>query len=97
MEYLVATRRESFCEWKGVASYWSVRVGDKMVADAAWSYASPNGAFRDLKDCLAFYPGFVECSIDGERAQPQPGGFYGGWITKDVVGPFKGIAGSWGW
>jgi uncharacterized protein (DUF427 family) len=97
MEFLTATARTSFCEWKGNATYFTARIADEIAQDAAWSYASPNPRFAVIKDCLAFYPNRFECFVDDERVQPQPGGFYGGWITSDVLGPFKGIPGSSGW
>lgn len=97
-EYLVLTARTSFCEWKGQASYYTVQVGDRTAENAAWFYISPTPDFADLKDHVAFYPSRMEaCYIDGEQVTSQPGDFYGGWITSDIVGPFKGIAGSWGW
>ena len=97
MEFLVKTAKGSFCEWKGMASYWTVRVGDEAARDSAWSYESPSKPFAAITGALAFYPNVFECYVDEERAAPQPGGFYGGWITRDLVGPFKGVPGSWGW
>jgi uncharacterized protein (DUF427 family) len=99
MEYLKASsRRGSFCEYKGVASYWSLDVSGKRVEDVAWSYARPSEGYAALKDCLAFYAGRVDaCMVDGEVVVPQPGDFYGGWITSHVTGPFKGAKGSLGW
>lgn len=96
-DFLVRTSKGSFCEWKGSATYWSVRANDKTAENVAWSYASPTLSFAAIKDHFAFYPSVFECFVDGERVTPQPGNFYGGWITSDVVGPFKGIPGSWGW
>ena len=90
--------RRSFCEWKGQASYWSVVVGDKTALNAAWSYPEPTPAFADMKDHIAFYPALMDaCFVYGERVTPQPGQFYGGWITSDVVGPFKGEPGTEFW
>ena len=90
--------RGSFCEWKGAAAYHHVRAGGALVRDAAWSYPSPTPAFAPMAGYLAFYAApFDECSVDGERASPQPGGFYGGWVTSHVVGPFKGEPGTMGW
>jgi uncharacterized protein (DUF427 family) len=97
-EHLRAASGSSLCEWKGQASYYSVVVGDKRAVGAAWSYHNPTAAFARLKDHIAFYPAPMDvCYVDGERVQPQPGNFYGGWITSDIVGPFKGEPGSWGW
>ena len=88
----------SFCEFKGRASYWTVRAGDREIAEAAWSYKSPSPSFAALRDHYAFYAGKMDaCYVDGELVVPQPGGFYGGWITSRVAGPFKGIPGSRGW
>lgn len=88
----------SFCEWKGVAVYWDVVVGDETSPAAAWSYPDPVPSFAALRDHLSFYPGRVdECFLGGERVRAQEGGFYGGWITDDVVGPFKGGPGTGGW
>ena len=99
-----SSRRGSFCEFKGVATYWSIHLdgaGDApetVVEDAAWSYASPSRSYAGLKDCLAFYASRVDaCTVDGERVMPQPGDFYGGWITSHVQGPFKGAPGTMGW
>jgi uncharacterized protein (DUF427 family) len=98
LDYLVRSPRSSFCEWKGQAGYYTVQVGDRQVQDAAWYYPKPTAKFASIKDYVAFYPGLMDvCYIDGEQVQPQPGGFYGGWITSDIVGPFKGSAGTWGW
>ncbi len=88
----------SICEWKGGARYHSLRVGNRVAPDAAWYYPNPTPGFVPIKHFVAFYAGPMDaCFVDDERVTPQPGGFYGGWITSDVVGPFKGEAGSWGW
>ena len=88
----------SFCEWKGAAAYWDVVAGDFRLPRIGWSYPSPSADFRILKDRVAFYAGpFERCSVDGETVIPQPGDFYGGWITSKLAGPFKGIPGSRGW
>jgi uncharacterized protein (DUF427 family) len=98
MEYFKATGRSSFCEWKGVAGYYTIQVGDQVAENAAWFYADPTPSFQDLKDYVAFYPSRMQtCTIDGEIVTAQPGDFYGGWITSDIVGPFKGAPGTWGW
>jgi uncharacterized protein (DUF427 family) len=84
----------SWCEWKGRATYWQL----DDVPDAAWSYPSPTAAFTAIADHLAFYAQKVdECWVDDEQVQPNPGNFYGGWITSSVVGPFKGGPGTQGW
>lgn len=87
----------SFCEWKGVASYWTVRAGDRVAERAAWSYANPTDRFAGLADHVSFYPSVFACYVDDAPVVPQAGQFYGGWITPDVVGPFKGPPGSEWW
>ncbi|HAN47115.1 MAG TPA: hypothetical protein DCQ32_11300, partial [Cyanobacteria bacterium UBA8156] len=86
----------SFCEWKGFAIYYDL-ISPVAKTAVAWAYPDPTPGFAALKDCLAFYPQGLTCSVAGEPVQPQPGNFYGGWITPDVVGPFKGEPGSMGW
>ena len=89
---------QTFCEWKGNASYWSIRVGDRTAERVAWSYSDPEAAYAVIRDHLAVYAGPMEaCFVGDERVVPQPGGFYGGWITADLKGPFKGVPGSLGW
>jgi hypothetical protein len=84
-------------KWKGVATYWTVRVAGQTEENAAWSYESPNPTFASIKGHLAFYPSRFECYVEDEQVEAQPGDFYGGWITHELVGPFKGTPGSWGW
>ena len=97
-EFLRPSARRSFCEFKGSASYWNLDVNGKIVEDAAWSYERPSRGYEALQGCLAFYVSKVDdCFVDEERVQPQPGSFYGGWVTSDIVGPFKGGPGSAGW
>ena len=97
LEFFTRSAQSSFCEWKGAATYWSVKTLSSFAEDAAWSYESPNKKFFSIKGYLSFYANHYECYVDDERVVAQPGGLYGGWITRDVVGPFKGIPGSWGW
>lgn len=98
MEYLTATPHRTFCEFKGSASYWGITVNGRSTEDAGWSYKSPNPGYEAIKDCIAFFASRVdEALVDGERAQAQAGDFYGGWITSNIVGPFKGGPGTWGW
>lgn len=98
MEFLTMTPRSSFCEFKGQATYWTIRVGEREAANVAWSYESPSKSFAAIRGYLAFYPSRMDaCYVDGEQVQAQPGDFYGGWITSEIVGPFKGSAGTWGW
>lgn len=97
---LQPARGSSFCEWKGPASYWSLvnaANGALTLPGVAWSYPTPLAGAEALADCVAFYPTDLDCSVGGEKVTPQPGGFYGGWVTPELVGPFKGEAGSQGW
>ncbi len=88
----------SFCEFKGRASYYTLRVAEAVSVDAAWTYLDPSPGYQSLSGAVAFYPGRVDaCHVGDERVEPQPGDFYGGWITSNVVGPFKGGAGTQGW
>lgn len=87
----------SFCEWKGRAQYWTLSLGDKSLPGVAWSYPQPLAGAEILADCVAFYPKALECRVAGAAVSAQPGGFYGGWITPELVGPFKGKPGSEGW
>lgn len=88
----------SFCEWKGAASYFDLVTPSITVSHAAWTYPAPTGGFDAIRDHVAVMPGEMEaCLVDGEVVRAQEGGFYGGWITDRVSGPFKGIPGSHGW
>lgn len=98
MQYLVQTGHHSLCEWKGKASYYTVEVGERRAENAAWFYPRPNPAYASVRDHVAFYAARMDaCFVDEEQVRSQPGNFYGGWITDDIVGPFKGSAGIWGW
>ena len=98
MEFLTEMAGSTMCEWKGRATYYRLAVGDRAADRAAWTYHQPTPGFEGIQDHVAFYPARVDgCYVDGERVRPQPGGFYGGWITDDVVGPFKGGPGTAGW
>jgi uncharacterized protein (DUF427 family) len=98
MVHLIEASGTSWCEWKGRASYYDVVVEGEEARRAAWTYHQPSEAFEIIKDHVAFYPGVMDaCYVDGEQVRPQPGRFYGGWITDDVVGPFKGGPGTQGW
>jgi uncharacterized protein (DUF427 family) len=99
---LAAATGSSMCEWKGRARYWDVIGNDDSgrplrIAGAAWVYPEPLPAFAALAHHLAFYPSRLECFVDGVRVQPQPGEFYAGWVTPEIVGPFKGEPGTHGW
>jgi uncharacterized protein (DUF427 family) len=88
----------SFCEFKGLATYWDAEVDGVRVPAAGWSYEDPSPGYELLRGAVAFYPGRVDRAlVDGEVVRPQAGGFYGGWITDEVVGPFKGEPGTLGW
>ena len=88
----------SFCEFKGRAAYYDLALGERRVERAAWTYPAPSRAFEPIAHHLAFYPSRVDaCYVDDERVVAQAGDFYGGWITHDIVGPFKGAPGTWGW
>lgn len=93
---LISVAGQSFCEWKGVARYWAL-ARDPHAGAVGWSYDTPNKDFSQIARHVGFYPGRVICLVAGEQVLPQPGGFYGGWITKELVGPFKGDPGSSGW
>jgi uncharacterized protein (DUF427 family) len=97
-EFLKASPRRSFCEFKGEACYWDIKVGARTSRDAAWCYLSPNQPYSALRGYFAFYPCRVgACFVGEERVHPQTGDFYGGWITSNIVGPFKGGPGTSGW
>lgn len=87
----------SFCEWKGPATYWSLTDGARKLNNVAWSYPKPLQGAQALADCVAFYPANLECTVGGAGVRAQPGDFYGGWVTPELVGPFKGAPGSQGW
>ena len=88
----------SFCEWKGVATYYDLVTPHATASRAAWTYADPTRGFEAIRDHVSIMPGLVEaCLVDGEVVRAQEGGFYGGWITDRVVGPFKGAPASRGW
>ena len=88
----------SLCEWKGMATYFDVVAGGKVAARSAWAYPSPVARYAELVDHLCFYPSRMDaCFLDDERVRSQEGDFYGGWITDDLVGPFKGARGTAGW
>lgn len=98
MDLLTREDHHSFCEWKGQADYWTIRIFREIAANAAWSYAKPIAQYTPIKDYISFYPGRVDaCWVGDEKVTPQAGTFYGGWITSDVQGPFKGGPGTVGW
>jgi uncharacterized protein (DUF427 family) len=88
----------TWCEWKGTASYFDLVVGDVVAPRAAWTYLDPSPGFAQIAGAVSVMPGSVDrCTVNGETVLPQPGSFYGGWVTSRVVGPFKGDAGTSGW
>lgn len=97
-ECLVESSKSSFCEWKGRANYYTIEVDDKSVENAAWFYPNPTQRFKKIENHIAFYPSKMDaCYINDELVETQEGDFYGGWITSDIVGPFKGGAGTRCW
>ena len=98
MKHLKPSAGGSFCEWKGRANYYQAVTGERKESRAAWFYPDPTPPFADLRDYVAFYPSKMDgCWVRGEKVEAQQGDFYGGWITPDIVGPFKGGPGTWGW
>ena len=97
-EYFTPTMHHTYCEWKGQASYYTITVGNRDIKNGAWYYPHPTSGYEALVNYIAIYPSKVDaCYLDGEKVQPQDGDFYGGWITKNIVGPFKGAPGTLGW
>ncbi len=98
MQYLTPSERRTLCEWKGLASYYDISVNGKSAQNIAWHYPQPVGEYKQIKDHVAFYPQNMDaCYVDGELVTSQPGSFYGGWITTDIVGPLTGDPGTEGW
>lgn len=88
----------SWCEFKGAAHYFDLRVGARTIHKAGWGYESPVKGYEELAGTVAFYPSKASgCYVDDERVRAQEGDFYGGWVTSQVVGPFKGGPATWGW
>ncbi len=96
MSLLARNRRTTFCEFKGQATYWDLAVGSG-IDSVGWSYEHPSQGYEEIRHWIAFYPSKVDCFVEGERARPQEGDFYGGWITSEIQGPFKGGPGTRGW
>ena len=98
MELLRPAPGKSWCEWKGEAAYYDLFVGDIVVPRAGWTYPNPTADYAAIRAHIAFYPSKMDsCTLDGERVTAQGGDFYGGWITSNIVGPFKGAPGTQGW
>lgn len=95
---LVPTEGSSSCEFKGGAVYFDVHGGTQVVRRAAWTYPRPERGYEQLANRVAVYAGDMDaCTVGDEQVTPQPGRFYGGWITSRIRGPFKGVPGSMGW
>ena len=97
MNYLKGITNTSYCEFKGVATYWTVTVNGKSLNKQGWSYQNPDSGSEVLKDHIAFYARGMNCYVNDDKVIPQEGQFYGGWITPNIVGPFKGGPGTYGW
>ena len=98
MEYLIPTTYSTYCEFKGNASYYTIEVGTKSLPNGAWYYRQPSPGYEAMANYIAFYPGKMDaCYVNDEKVQAQEGDFYGGWITRKIVGPFKGGVGTYGW
>jgi uncharacterized protein (DUF427 family) len=98
MEHLKPSDGSSHCEWKGRASYFDATTEERVDTQVAWFYPDPTSSFAGIKNYVAFYPSKLDaCRVGGEKVEAQEGDFYGGWITPDIVGPFKGAPGTWGW
>jgi len=98
LQYLERSGKATLCEFKGQAEYFHIRVQDHFVENAAWRYPDPMPGFESIAGFYAFYPGKMDaCTVDGQVVLAQAGDFYGGWITPEIVGPFKGGPGSMSW
>jgi uncharacterized protein (DUF427 family) len=97
MRHLRRTTAHSLCEWKGEAEYFDVHTPAGVITRAAWSYPDPSPKFAGIAGYISFYPDRLECYLGDERVVPQPGGFYGGWVTSGIAGPVKGEPGTGSW
>jgi uncharacterized protein (DUF427 family) len=97
LEWLEPAPGGSRCEWKGEARYWTISLSGDTIERAAWSYPDPFPGFEGIRDWLAFYPGKLDCFVGPDLVTPQPGGLYGGWVTPELVGPWKGEPGTESW
>lgn len=96
-EFLTELKEFTYCEWKGHAYYFDVKTDGETAEKAAWFYPNPNKKYGGIKNYIGFYPNRLDCFVDAEKVKPQEGSFYGGWITDNIVGPFKGGRGTAGW
>ena len=97
IEFLIENNASSFCKWKGRASYLDFQYKQHIIQSVAWCYHQPLAEFERIKDYLCFYPSKLDCFVDNIKVKPQPSDFYGGWVTPEVVGPFKGDPGTGRW
>ncbi len=98
LDYLRPASKTTVCEYKGRAGYYTIVAGERQSTNAAWFYPEPAPGYAGIAGYIAFYPGKVDaCYVDDEQVTPQPGDFYGGWITSRIAGPFKGGPGTMGW
>jgi uncharacterized protein (DUF427 family) len=97
LDALQVTDTRTQCEWKGIATAYDVVVGHERIDGAAWSYREVFPEYTPLQGWFAFYPARVDCFVDRDIVYPQPGGYYGGWISREIIGPFKGVPGSEDW
>jgi len=98
LDLMTPTDHHTICEWKGEASYYTLRLGDRVITNVAWTYVRPLAGYESIAGYVAFYAQLVdEAWVGDERATPQPGRYYGGWVTSRIVGPFKGEPGTGGW
>ena len=95
-DLLIALTNRTYCEWKGEARYWAL-ASDRDKKSVGWNYPEPTAPYEVIKAYFSFYPAAVACFVDGQKVRPQPGKFYGGWVTDEIVGPFKGEPGSSDW
>ena len=96
-DLLIQEEGSTYCEWKGMALYFGIRSRDQIVHRAGWFYPRPKAPFEELATYVSFYPAKLDCFVAGERVRPQPGGYYGGWLTSEIAGPVKGAPGSANW
>lgn len=95
---MIPAAGQSYCEWKGVATYWDIQSGAVKATKAAWSYAAPTKSFEQIKGYIAFYAGLMDACFVGEhQVMPQSGDFYGGWVTENLKGQIKGAPGTEFW
>lgn len=98
LTYLSPNPRQGVCEWKGRYEYYDICINHQVIHQGAWRYYQPTPCFREIEHYYGFFASPMDaCYVDDELVNAQAGDFYGGWITANIVGPFKGGAGTWGW